>query len=1082
MTIKSLTCIIALVACALIASPLLAAQFSDDFTNPAELEGLAATWQADDSGVSIESGALLTSTGPDRSFAIWRKAPMGRSVTFSAMLTPGGATMDGWDVTGIGVYASDSDYWHLALVISPSAQKSTHFAELTEMRNGHWLAQYDPSSKLSTVVNTGSFEWKQGTKYELRLTLGQGQIDGVILDGATVKFHCAYKLDAPAVSYGRPMIDCAGMMGRYEQARATVDDVVPDPAAEVIPKFVSFPQSLPGGSKTGYFHVETIGERSWLVDPNGRLTFSIGTDHVNYGGASCESLGFAPYGRNVAAKYASQEVWAQTEVDRLKSWNFNVLGAGCGTARQHAGLAHTIFLSLGTKFVGTANIVPRTTWTGFPDVFDPRYAHMCDLVARKMCGPNRADPWLLGYFIDNELEWFGAKPTSKYGLPLTAWTHTGDSACKRALVDEARNIYGVDIVSFNTDFGKKYTSFDEMLADTVPGKPVGAGATRLLETFIQATADRFFDTTTTAIQRYDPNHLVLGVRFAGDAPDACWHAAGRTCKLVTVNIYPRVDLISKSSPQLVDRLTTAYALCKKPLVVTEWSFPALDAVDWRGTPLPCKGGAGMRVDTQEQKAACYSVMLKTLASTPYVIGSHYFMWADEPAAGISSTFPEDSNYGLVDDMDRPYAVLTSTATHVNNNVIAIHAGLCARLSAVVKNHTIMVANTGKVAATVPIAIWANGERKDVSIPLGPGQTYVVDSSRFERQAGGGLYLHVACDPEQTIPQSANSDQTADLILPPATVRPGQHAVVVWNPSSVSVSNAVATLNSPHRQSVDAGPLRPYGAQTVWISEGEKPAPANHAAISFTLNTGGFAIDNGALKLVKDQQSGAIFDRVLLHEAESDLTLGSLWPLIQFQTPTANVWVRPSRVVDVQVASRDNHSLALDITAQCDAADTGYKCAYRIETLAGQPCFLSRLLWIENTSSTPLDCKSYFHYPISSIGGDLSGDAASPNVPNYVMNIGVWRNAKLAADYGAAALGNDSRIAFGFYKDEDGNEHPDCRRAIDLQLKPGQRWQPAEAEPAILITGLRETGTSGRQAFHQFLQELQAQFSVQAREF
>src|SRR5206468_1120883 len=116
------------------------------------------------------------------------------------------------------------------------------------------------------------------------------------------------------------------------------------------------------------------------------------------------------------------------------------------------------------------------------------------------------------------------------------------------------------------------------------------------------------------------------------------------------------------------------ALCHKPIILTEWSFPALDARDTEGRPLPSQHGAGMRVDTQDQKARCYAIMQRTLFALPFVVGSHYFMWGDEPALGISSTFPEDSNYGLVSETDQPYPVLTTTATRVNAQMMALHAG------------------------------------------------------------------------------------------------------------------------------------------------------------------------------------------------------------------------------------------------------------------------------------------------------------------------------------------------------------------------------------------------------------------------
>ena len=67
-------------------------------------------------------------------------------------------------------------------------------------------------------------------------------------------------------------------------------------------------------------------------------------------------------------------------------------------------------------------------------------------------------------------------------------------------------------------------------------------------------------------------------------------------------------------------------------------------------------------------------MQRDLFGLPFIVGSHYFMWCDEPALGISKTFPEDSNYGLVSESDKPYALLTETAARVNAQMADLHAG------------------------------------------------------------------------------------------------------------------------------------------------------------------------------------------------------------------------------------------------------------------------------------------------------------------------------------------------------------------------------------------------------------------------
>jgi hypothetical protein len=56
-----------------------------------------------------------------------------------------------------------------------------------------------------------------------------------------------------------------------------------------------------------------------------------------------------------------------------------------------------------------------------------------------------------------------------------------------------------------------------------------------------------------------------------------------------------------------------------------------------------------------------------MLSLPYLVGHDYFMWVDEPGPGISKKFPEDSNYGLVNEDGKSYDLLTKMFTEVNRD-------------------------------------------------------------------------------------------------------------------------------------------------------------------------------------------------------------------------------------------------------------------------------------------------------------------------------------------------------------------------------------------------------------------------------
>ena len=61
------------------------------------------------------------------------------------------------------------------------------------------------------------------------------------------------------------------------------------------------------GKKTGFFHVERIGDAWWLVDPNGYGFFILSVEHTSYQMTPCQATGRVPYHEFVSRKYGSED-------------------------------------------------------------------------------------------------------------------------------------------------------------------------------------------------------------------------------------------------------------------------------------------------------------------------------------------------------------------------------------------------------------------------------------------------------------------------------------------------------------------------------------------------------------------------------------------------------------------------------------------------------------------------------------------------------------------------------------------------------------------------------------------------------
>ncbi|NOY79866.1 MAG: hypothetical protein GXP31_02555 [Kiritimatiellaeota bacterium] len=1089
--------------------------WTDDFNR----DSLGPHWQASGFAWTVQDGALR-GDWLDSRFAVVSHPRLYRRLTTEVTVTPRAAQGKSWKIAALAVHRDGRNFWHLGLVEAPDKTGKKHFVEFCEMRNGRWLSQQtlEPTGR-----EGGRYAWEYDRAYRLRIVLTPAGIEGSVYDrnggrGARL----GYRFTAPAVALGRPALRVVAMKADFDNFKMQAEGAgveAPSPPGETaFPPYAVKGSGLPApGRSTGFFRVLRKGGRWWFADPRNELFYAVGTDHVNYYAHWCQKLGYAPYQRNCEKKYGSIGPWAESSARRLRDWGFNLLGAGNIAEVRHKGLAHTLFASFGTMFAGRSALVEKVHWTGFPNVFDPMWPKYCRARAQELCKPNRNDPWLLGYFLDNELEWYG-KDRSETGIftDTMKWPagHTG----KQALVEFLKEKFDT-VQAFNRAWEPDIRAWDDLLAKTKI-EAVAAEAHAARRAFVARVADRYFAVATAAVREYDPNHLVIGCRFAGNAPSWVWEACARYCDVVTFNNYPRIDMDSGDLSELAAKFADYYELVKRPMMITEWSFPALDA------GLPSKHGAGMRVDTQAQKARCFSLMQHLLFRLPFMVGSDYFMWADEPAQGISDTFPEDSNYGLVNVKDEPYPELTRACRRLNPLAAALHGGRIPEtylIAAGIRAGRLEVSvdNRAAVPASPKILIDMNGTilertahvpangRGQVSVPAGAvpgGQIVRVRLVRDPRTPPGcrgkvdlltGVYR-----PGLGWPDSARIRRPLFLLNPGKTPRPS---------GPVFLEQAFPATRTPTKETVWFAMVNATGvggeAPAVRLDDGavafrapELPAggglagllyrgngnPAGETARSETarvkverIGETGFRIGNGVLDLRNDGKSGNVVDRISV----SGVPLGSYNPLV-WQDPGQNQWVRtsqseglsirrlPGGAVLVNVVAAGGKSsrtiTAVNGTGQAaarKAAPVRFRVAHRLIVWPGEPWFACRALWVENADPVRrLQIKGVFFYLWPGIGGAAEGDRPGsrlwPAVPNYYRKGGggFWQDPKAKAVFGATPLAADSRLVVQFWIDNGGGRHPDAR----IELKPPVELGPGEKRslPAgdwLLVFGARDTG-------------------------
>ncbi len=397
---------------------------------------------------------------------------------------------------------------------------------------------------------------------------------------------------------------------------------------------------------TTYFYVQPIDGVWWFIDPGGNGFISKGVNHISYFGDHSPELGYSPYRRLVSDKYGSAGKWAKAAAKNLRRWNFNTVGAWSSEAMFKQEMAYTVILNI-------ANQAGANWEKGiFPDVFSRRFQQATRAAVRVKCRMLKNDWHLLGYFTDNELRW-GPDWRSKKSLLEDYLQFDRDSEGFKRAIQFIKDRYGkVEIL--NKAWGIDAESFGALpLAMPFPKSEerseTEAGFQKLI-------AETYFRTCREEILNADPNHLILGCRFAGYAPKPVLEAVGQYVDVVSFNTY------NDTPPhETLDRI---YKITGRPIMITEFSFKAMDS------GLPNTKGAGNPVKTQQDRAKHFTQFVTELMKIPYVIGYHWFEYTDEPAEGRFDG--ENSNFGLVNIKDEPWEILTKEMTRTNTQVEAIH--------------------------------------------------------------------------------------------------------------------------------------------------------------------------------------------------------------------------------------------------------------------------------------------------------------------------------------------------------------------------------------------------------------------------
>lgn len=340
------------------------------------------------------------------------------------------------------------------------------------------------------------------------------------------------------------------------------------------------------------------------------------------------------------------DAWAQRTTARVREAGFKGLGAWCHPILHKQELPITRDLNLWTWMPGPAR-----------RFYSPQWATVAEEAVKVQVEPLRDNRNLVGYFIDNELDWGDGGSG-----PAFYFSHLPPADPNRREVMRIIQTLWPTPADFAKDWKLSLSDWAELDQwAALPHEPAAAYG-RLFTAWLSHLAEDYFRTTTTLIRKYDPNHLILGVRFKGYAPLEVVRASRGYTDAQSLNYYvsdARLDL---------DLFRMMNEQSGQPLIISEYSFHSLDGRSGNRNTV----GFAAQVLDQQARADGYKLFTTRLARVPYVVGADWFQWHDEPPSGRDSD-GEDVNFGIMDVDDRPYDHLVEAVRQTTPTLNRLHA-------------------------------------------------------------------------------------------------------------------------------------------------------------------------------------------------------------------------------------------------------------------------------------------------------------------------------------------------------------------------------------------------------------------------
>ncbi len=364
------------------------------------------------------------------------------------------------------------------------------------------------------------------------------------------------------------------------------------------------------GKATGFFHTEKIGERVYVIDPLGNRYFGLGMKTVDLG-----------YTKNqeayTIASYGLEEVYFERITRELKEVGVNLAlgGSEDELLRVENGLPVVVAIGVVSSYmtsIGRPRDGADYPYNNTINVFDPDFVKRTaeNVSAEILAGGYAENPFVFGYTTDNEL------PSGE------------DMLVRYLTLDPSEPGNGFSYAAAWTWLMRRTENACLTLEELYQRDDFK----KLNDEFVGFVYAHYYRVAREAIESVDPNHMYLGSRINGTLYDCeDYHrAACYYLDVITANLYGGV------TPPW-ERMIGFYRNSGKPFLVTEFFAKGADAIDAGGYMLANSTGAGILVQTQQDRADYYEHYALLMLESKACVGWSWYYVRDNDQSVFTST-------------------------------------------------------------------------------------------------------------------------------------------------------------------------------------------------------------------------------------------------------------------------------------------------------------------------------------------------------------------------------------------------------------------------------------------------------------